>query len=342
MHIAKRNLIPKQIRNYSLQPNQFVLDDGDVLKNIILSYTRESGIRSLKREIGSLCRTKVLEYVQDRDQSDDGMEDVRRILGPEQYEMEVSEEKLKPGVAIGMAYQGRGNGSILYIEAASYVGKGGLRLTGLLGNVIKESTKLAMSWIKANAHLMNLNLSKLDLLNLHIHFPSGSIKKDGPSAGVGLFLALVSLFLGLPIHNTLAVTGEILLWGQILPVEGIREKVLAASRLGIKQILIPAKNKKEMTSDANLTGITAALEVQYVSSLYNAVKVVFKDQLWATAPPGPPPHSHLAPHPCERFDMLVARHLGTFPAAPTLTTTSSAWYLRCPVGGYICAVDVHC
>ncbi|PLW35284.1 hypothetical protein PCASD_13670 [Puccinia coronata f. sp. avenae] len=369
MHIAKRNLIPKQIRNYSLQPNQFVLDDDDVLKNIILSYTRESGVRSLEREIGSLCRAKVLEYVQDRDQSDEGkkaltdhhpirpfsakigMEDVRRILGPEQYEMEVSEEKLKPGVAIGMAYQGSGNGSILYIEAASYAGKGGLRLTGSLGDVIKESAELAMSWIKANAHLMNLNLSKLDSLDLHIHFPSGSIKKDGPSAGVGLVLALVSLFSGLPIDNTLAVTGEISLRGQILPVGGIREKVLAASRSGIKRILIPAKNEKEMTSDANLTGITAALEVQYVSSLYDAVKAVFKDQLWATAPPGPPPHplhprptphSHLAPHPRNRFDMLVARHPGTFPAAPTPTTPSSARYLRCPVGGYVCEVDVHC
>jgi ATP-dependent Lon protease len=139
--------------------------------------------------------------------------------------MEVSEEKLKPGVAIGMAYQGSGNGSILYIEAASYAGKGGLRLTGSLGDVIKESAELAMSWIKANAHLMNLNLSKLDSLDLHIHFPSGSIKKDGPSAGVGLVLALVSLFSGLPIDNTLAVTGEISLRGQILPVGGIREKV---------------------------------------------------------------------------------------------------------------------
>jgi len=297
--IAKRNLIPKQIKNYSLQPHQFILDDDEILKKIILSYTSESGVRGLEREIGSLCRAKVLEYIQGRDQPDVvdqktkpdqdhlgqfsakiSLEDVHRILGPEQFEMEVSNMKLKPGVAIGMAYQGSGNGSILYIEAASYPGKGGLKLTGSLGDVIKESAELAISWIKSNSNLMNLNLSKLDGSDVHIHFPSGSIKKDGPSAGVGLVLALVSLFSDLPIDNTLAVTGEISLRGQILPVGGIKEKVLAASRSGIKRIIMPARNEKEVESDENLKKVKASLEVHYVRSLYEVIKLAFKDELW--------------------------------------------------------------
>ncbi|EFP81176.2 uncharacterized protein PGTG_07428 [Puccinia graminis f. sp. tritici CRL 75-36-700-3] len=298
INIARRNLIPKQIKNYSLQPHQFILDDEQVLKKIILSYTSESGVRNLEREIGSLCRAKVLEFIQDRDQSDVldktkseqdhldqfqakiHMDDVRRILGPEHYEAEISDVELKPGVAIGMAYQGSGNGSILYIEATSYPGKGGLKLTGSLGEVIKESAELAISWIKSNSNLMNLNLTKIDTLDLHIHFPSGSIKKDGPSAGVGLVLALVSLFSNLAIDNNLAVTGEISLRGQILPVGGIREKVLAASRSGIKQILIPAKNAKDIESDENLKNLKDLVEVQYVNSLHEVIKLVFKDKLW--------------------------------------------------------------
>ncbi|WAR59589.1 hypothetical protein PtB15_11B229 [Puccinia triticina] len=311
INIASRNLIPKQMNNYSLLPHQFIVDDHQVLKKIILSYTNESGVRGLEREIGALCRAKVLELVQDREHKSDqdqavqfkakiDLEDVRRILGPEPYEMEVSDVKLKPGVAIGMAYQGSGNGSILYIEATSYPGKGLLKLTGSLGSVIKESAELALSWIKANASVMNVDPGKIDgTRDVHIHFPSGAVKKDGPSAGVALVVALVSLLSGLVVDNTVAVTGEISLRGQVLPVGGIREKVLAASRAGITQILIPAKNAKDVDADEGLRTLANKVSVRYVGSLYEVVRIVFKDQLW-TAPasssaeaPSALPHSLL-------------------------------------------------
>ncbi|MBW0470723.1 hypothetical protein O181_010438 [Austropuccinia psidii MF-1] len=291
LNIAKRNLIPKQIENYSLSSTHFILDDDEIIKRLILFYTKESGVRGLEREIGSLCRAKVLEWIEyqekiqnskqqiDRFDPKIHFEDLHRILGPEKYEIELSNIKLKAGVAIGMAYQASGNGSLLYIESTWYPGKGHLKLTGSLGEVIKESAELAISWIKAHGEKMDL-ITKFDEMDFHIHFPSGSVKKDGPSAGVGLVLSLVSLLSQIPIDNCLAVTGEISLRGQVLAVGGIREKVLAAHRSGIKEIILPIKNQKEIEADEHLAAIKEKIKINYVNSLAQVIKLVFKDQLW--------------------------------------------------------------
>lgn len=304
LEIAKRNLIPKQLEYYRLKPNQLILEDPDrILKRIITGYTHESGVRSLEREIGNLCRAKVLEFVESLGRRSDDhphgskksdgddfdrftakvtFDDLTKILGPEKYETEVSAVKLRPGVAIGLAYQGSGNGSILYIEATSFPGHGALKLTGSLGEVIKESAELAISWIKSHSTRMNLKVKDLNEIDLHIHFPSGSVRKDGPSAGVALVLALVSLLSGIEIDHRLAVTGEISLRGQVLPVGGIREKVLAANRSGIQEIILPHRNAKEIESDPHLNRIPdSMIKIRYVSSLYDLIGLVFKDrQLW--------------------------------------------------------------
>lgn len=302
LHIAKRNLIPKQIKNYNLNPKQFILDDDEILKKIILNYTRESGVRGLEREIGNLCRAKVLEFIESRGvknldkgnlKVDDKigafdqfsakiqMDDLYKILGSIRYDMEVSDTKLKPGVAIGMAYEGSGNGSILYIEATRFSGRGALKLTGSLGDVIKESAELAISWIKSNSNSLKLDLSTLEKSDLHIHLPSGSIRKDGPSAGVALVLALVSLFINQPIDNHLAVTGEISLRGRVLPVGGIREKVLAAHRSGIKELILPQKNMREIEEEEESIKkvVKESMKISYVSSLNEVIELVFKDKL---------------------------------------------------------------
>ncbi|KNF05395.1 hypothetical protein PSTG_01608 [Puccinia striiformis f. sp. tritici PST-78] len=295
--IAERNLIPKQIHNYSLKPDQFLIDDSKILEYVVLGYTSEAGVRGLERQIGALCRAKVLEFVHDRDDLQErggykaqiDMEDVRKILGPEQYEPELSSSPLKPGVAIGMAYQGSGNGTIMYIETTIYPGKGALKLTGSLGEVIKESVEIAISWIKSNQELWSPSKKLVDFeaLDLHVHFPNGSVKKDGPSAGIGILLAIISVLSDKILPYSLAVTGEISLRGQVLPVGGIKEKVLAASRSGIKRIILPSKNAKEINNELVLTKISKTVEIVYVDSLVDLVRIVFG------LPSSPPDHRDL-------------------------------------------------
>ncbi|KAH9813907.1 Lon protease C-terminal proteolytic domain-containing protein [Melampsora americana] len=299
MMIASRNLIPKQMKNYNLTSKEFVLDHQDVISKVILNYTRESGVRSLEREIGNLCRFKVMEFVQYQESCEESsdehvskpfdprihLDDLDRILGPAKYEIEMTEVQLKPGVAIGMAYQGSGNGSILFIEAQTYSGKGEMKLTGSLGDVIKESAELAISWIKNHAWELNLvqtlnHSSLLDQLDLHIHFPSGSIPKDGPSAGVGLVVCLVSLFGGISLDSKLAMTGEISLRGQVLPVGGIREKVLAAHRAGIKRIIMPSRNRKDVEGDEQVNILKRDIQFNFVSTLEEVIMIVFGEKLW--------------------------------------------------------------
>lgn len=304
MMIASRNLIPKQMKHYNLTSKEFGLENQDVLSKVILNYTRESGVRSLEREIGNLCRSKVMEFVEYQESHEESLagnanesltakafdprihlDDLERILGPEKYEIEMTEVQLRPGVAIGMAYQGSGNGSILFIEAQTYSGKGEMKLTGSLGDVIKESAELAISWIKNHAWELNLvgsvnHTSLLDQLDLHIHFPSGSIPKDGPSAGVALVVCLVSLFGEISLDSKLAMTGEISLRGQVLPVGGIREKVLAAHRAGIKRIIMPSRNRKDVEGDEQVKILKRDIEFNFVSNLEEVIMIVFGEKLW--------------------------------------------------------------
>jgi len=216
-------------------------------------------------------------------------EDLEVILGNEYHEFEKVEddEEARPGVANGLAYTGSGNGDIMRIEITSFPGKGNLRLTGSLGDVISESSQLALSWIRTNAYELGLtNDKKEDIMrdiDLHLHMPAGSIKKEGPSAGVAIVMAMVSLFSGHALDNTLAMTGEITLRGKVTPVGGIKEKVLAAHRAGIKRVMLPIRNKKDILADLPQR-IKDDIQIDYVQDIWQALDIAFGDRLWQTAP----------------------------------------------------------
>jgi len=220
-------------------------------------YTREAGVRNLEREVASVCRyvaVLVAKFSQEHSLEDFEkivvtQELLQKILGPERFYNETLERTSVPGVATGMAWTAAG-GDLLFIEATKMAGKGSLTLTGKLGEVMKESAQTALSYVRSKASELNLNESGsenfLDKLDVHVHFPAGAIPKDGPSAGITIITALVSLFSGRKAKANLAMTGEVTLRGLVLPVGGIKEKVLAAHRAGVKQIIMPMRNEKDL------------------------------------------------------------------------------------------------
>ncbi|KAF2129682.1 ATP-dependent protease La [Dothidotthia symphoricarpi CBS 119687] len=255
-HIASRHLIPKQITSNGLQHDNLDIPT-DVLDKIITSYTRESGVRNLEREIGSVCRSKAVEFATATDTNTLAtytptvtMEDLDATLGIERFADELTEQHNRPGVITGLvAYSSGGQGSILFIEIADMPGKGPVQLTGQLGAVLKESVEVALSWVKAHAFELGLAATQdEDIMknrSIHVHCPSGAIPKDGPSAGLAHTIALISLFSGKPVPPTLAMTGEISLRGRVLPVGGIKEKLIGALRAGVERVLLPEGNRKD-------------------------------------------------------------------------------------------------
>ncbi|XP_068849381.1 lon protease homolog 2, peroxisomal isoform X1 [Capricornis sumatraensis] len=290
IEIAHRHLIPKQLEQHGLTPQQIQIPQVTTL-DIITRYTREAGVRSLDRKLGAICRAVAVKVAEgqhrearlDRPDAAEGegckehiLEDgksnpvsdttdlalppempilidfhaLKDILGPPMYEMEVSERLSQPGVAIGLAWTPLG-GEIMFVEASRMDGEGQLTLTGQLGNVMKESAHLAISWLRSNAkkyHLTNASGS-FDLLentDIHLHFPAGAVTKDGPSAGVTIATCLASLFSGRLVRSDVAMTGEITLRGLVLPVGGIKDKALAAHRAGLKRVIIPQRNEKDL------------------------------------------------------------------------------------------------
>ncbi|XP_040109522.1 lon protease homolog 2, peroxisomal [Oryx dammah] len=290
IEIAHRHLIPKQLEQHGLTPQQIQIPQVTTL-DIITRYTREAGVRSLDRKLGAICRAVAVKVAEgqhrearlDRPDAaegegckehilEDGKSDpvsdttdlalppempilidfhaLKDILGPPMYEMEVSERLSQPGVAIGLAWTPLG-GEIMFVEASRMDGEGQLTLTGQLGNVMKESAHLAISWLRSNAkkyHLTNASGS-FDLLentDIHLHFPAGAVTKDGPSAGVTIATCLASLFSGRLVRSDVAMTGEITLRGLVLPVGGIKDKALAAHRAGLKRVIIPQRNEKDL------------------------------------------------------------------------------------------------
>lgn len=245
LNIAKSHLIPKQLDGHGLKPEQLTLDDT-AIKEIISSYTREAGVRNLEREIASVCRGVAREIVEGlQEPKIVKAAEVRKYLGPEKFYYDVKERCSRSGVATGLAWTPAG-GDILFIEATKMPGKGNLRLTGQLGEVMKESAQAALSYIRANARLLGIDPDDFEKHDLHIHVPAGAIPKDGPSAGVGMLTALVSLLRGTMVANDIAMTGEITLRGLVMPVGGIKEKVLAAKRAGIEKVILPEKNKNDL------------------------------------------------------------------------------------------------
>ncbi|WYZ45051.1 hypothetical protein EsH8_VIII_000367 [Colletotrichum jinshuiense] len=301
-HIAMQHLVPKQIRVNGLSGDQ-VNFDTEVVSKIIESYTRESGVRNLEREIGSVCRAKAVEFAEAKDggqletyKSQLTVDDIEDILGIEKFEEEIAEKTSKPGIVTGLvAYSSGGNGSILFIEVADMPGNGSVQLTGKLGDVLKESVEVALSWVKAHAYELGLTAEPTANImkerSIHVHCPSGSIPKDGPSSGMAQAIALISLFSGKPVPPTMAMTGEISLRGRVTAVGGIKEKLIGALRAGVKTVLLPAHNRKDVKDLPQ--EVKDGLEILHVSHVWEAIRLVWPDSQWPGAEPYPPIESRL-------------------------------------------------
>lgn len=257
MEIAKRHLIPEQRKEHGLKPGQVKITDKSLM-SIIRHYTAESGVRNLNREIGSVMRSVAKKVaMEEAYEVTVKPEHVPAILGPTKFDTEVYQEQQAAGVAIGLAWTSVG-GEILFIEASLNKGNGRLQLTGNLGDVMKESASTALSYIKAHADELAIDPDMFDKNDIHIHVPEGAIPKDGPSAGVTMLTAITSAFTKRPVKPFLAMTGEITLRGKVLPVGGIKEKILAAKRAGLKEVLLCKDNRKHV----------AEIEAEYIKGLH--------------------------------------------------------------------------
>ncbi len=273
--IAKEHLMPKQIKENGLKDEQIEIKD-ETIRQIIEKYTRESGVRSLEREIGSVCRG-VAAKIAKGDEGEHVVEanDLQEYLGKRKYFSEVAERTKVPGVATGLAWTPYG-GDILFIEASVSKGTGKLHITGQLGDVMKESAMLAMSYLKAHSEELNIPEEAFKYWDLHIHVPKGAVPKDGPSAGVSIFSAVASIFTQRKVKGTLAMTGEITLRGLVLPVGGIKEKVLAAKRAGIDKVLLPQKNEKDVAEIEE--DVLGDLKVKYLERMDPLLDIVLEDE----------------------------------------------------------------
>ncbi|KAK4103607.1 ATP-dependent protease La [Parathielavia hyrcaniae] len=296
-HIAMQHLVPKQIRVNGLSEDQVVFTE-EVVSKIIESYTREAGVRNLEREISSVLRGKAVEFADAKDEGHPekynsrlSVDDLERFLGIEKFEEEITEKTSRPGIVTGLvAYSSGGNGSILFIEVADMPGTGTVQLTGKLGDVLKESVEVALTWVKAHAFELGLTQSAdtniMKDRSIHVHCPSGSIPKDGPSSGIAQAVALISLFSGRAVPPTMAMTGEISLRGRITAVGGIKEKLIGALRAGVKTVLLPAQNRKDVKDLPQ--EVKDGLEIVHVSHIWEAVRHVWPDGRW------PGEHEHAA------------------------------------------------
>lgn len=286
-HIAQRHLIPKQITTNGLHRDNVEIPT-DILDKIITAYTRESGVRNLEREIGSVCRAKAVEYATAKDTNTLAaysptvtLEDLDSTLGIEKFSEELTEQTSRPGVITGLvAYSTGGQGSILFIEIADMPGSGRVQLTGKLGDVLKESVEVALTWVKAHSFELGLT-TKIDedimkSRSIHVHCPSGAIPKDGPSAGLAHTIALISLFSGKPVPPTLAMTGEVSLRGRVLPVGGIKEKLIGALRAGVERVLLPEGNRKDARDLPE--EVKTGLKIDFVSHIWEALGHVWPER----------------------------------------------------------------
>jgi ATP-dependent Lon protease len=244
VEIAKRYLLRRRLEASGLKPEQCKITD-DAIRAIIRDYTREAGVRNLEREIGSVCQRVAMRVAEGEvDSLTIDEDDLQGILGPRKFESEVAMRTSVPGVATGLAWTPAG-GDILFVECTRTPGSGKLILTGQLGDVMKESAQAALSLVKSRASALGIEPSSFDKSDIHLHVPAGAIPKDGPSAGVAMFIALVSLLTGRTVKSDAAMTGEISLRGLVLPIGGIKNKVLAAVRAGITTVMLPERNRKD-------------------------------------------------------------------------------------------------
>ena len=245
MHIALEHLIQKELDANGLKKEMFTLGEEELLY-IIRHYTREAGVRQLERAIGKLCRKTALAYTKGENESITVTKElIQQWLGKEIYEYGEKEQQDQVGVATGLAYTQFG-GDILPIEVTYFEGKGGLIITGSLGDVMKESATIAVGYVKSNAEKYGIDPKFFESHDIHIHVPEGAVPKDGPSAGITLTTAVVSALTHRPVSSTLAMTGEVTLRGNVLPIGGLREKSMAAYRSDIHKIILPQKNLKDL------------------------------------------------------------------------------------------------
>jgi ATP-dependent Lon protease len=278
LSIARRHLLPKQLREHGMTAEQIDVTD-EAIETVIDRYTREAGVRSLERNIAAIVRAVVVQAAEGKV---DGQvvvrteDDLRRSLGPAKFTNEVAERTEDPGVATGLAWTPVG-GAILFVEATKMPGKGKLTLTGQLGDVMKESATAALSYVRANAERFGISRSFLEDSDIHIHVPAGAMPKDGPSAGVTMLSALVSLLTGVRVRHDVAMTGEITLRGRVLPIGGLKEKVLAAHRAGIKRIIVPERNHADL--DEVPDEIKKSLEFVFASKMDQVIEAALEDKV---------------------------------------------------------------
>ena len=245
LNIAKKYLIGRQLKEHGLNKNRLTIKD-EAVRAMIDSYTREAGVRNLERAIGSICRYIATQIAEGkRRRATIAPKDLAEILGPEKFESEIAMRTAMPGVVTGLAWTPTG-GEILFVEAAKMRGKGQLVLTGQIGDVMKESAQAAFSVVRSNATRFKLDAELFSKHDFHVHVPAGAVPKDGPSAGVAMYTAMVSLLMNVPVRPDVAMTGEITLKGLVLPIGGLKEKVLAAKQAGISTVVVPQRNMKDV------------------------------------------------------------------------------------------------
>jgi ATP-dependent Lon protease len=270
VEIAKRHLVPKQKDAHGLKDIPFKISDK-IVQKVIQDYTRESGVRELDRYLASIMRYEAKEYaMNERIKSSLTEKDLEKILGKSRYSNEFYKVANLPGVAVGLAWTYVG-GDILFMETSLSDGKGELKLTGNLGNVMKESATTAVSFLQSNAKKLNINATLFDKKNIHVHVPEGATPKDGPSAGITIMTSVASALTGKKVKPYMAMTGEITLRGQVLPVGGIKEKVLAARRAGIKEVVLCWQNEKDVTEINNK--FLSGLSFHYVKTMQQVLDI---------------------------------------------------------------------
>jgi ATP-dependent Lon protease len=277
VRIAQTHLVPKQAREHGLEAGNAIAFEPQALRLLARGYTREAGVRNLERELAAVCRKVARRHAEGHVEPVRVTPDlVTSILGAPRFEYEELEERTRvPGVAIGLAWTPAG-GDILFIEATRMKGKGSLTLTGQLGDVMKESAQAALSWVRSHAAGLRIAPDFWEISDIHVHVPAGAIPKDGPSAGITITTALVSLLTGHPVRPGLAMTGEVSLAGRVLPVGGIKEKVLAAHRAGIRTLILPRRNEKNLVEDVP-ADVREVMTIHLVNSVEDVVRLALDE-----------------------------------------------------------------
>jgi ATP-dependent Lon protease len=279
--IARKYLVPKQLEAHGLKRSKVTITDK-TLRLVIREYTREAGVRNLERQLAALCRKAARHFADGNDQKITVDENrVREWLGPRRFAGEVRKRTSDPGVATGLAVTAVG-GDVLFIEATAYPGNGRLKVTGQLGEVMQESAQAAHSWVRSHARELGLDPQWFEENDVHVHVPAGAVPKDGPSAGITMAVAIVSVASGKPVSDEVAMTGEITLSGQVLAIGGVREKVLAAQRLGVKKVILPRENEPDVEDLPDES--RKELEFVLVDSIDEVLEVAFDGELPAAAP----------------------------------------------------------